>query len=223
MVQVPVGSNILSGNDLQAKQNQALFEKQGVLVINLMSSPGSGKTTLLERTIEHLHDQVQIGVIEGDLYTDYDARRIEQKGVRVKQINTAGACHLDAAMIMKVLPEIGLNDLELLFIENVGNLVCPVEFQLGEKLKAVVMSTTEGNDKVLKYPLIFREANVVILNKLDLLEYTDFDLDEFKADVARINVLAPVFTVSGKSGFGIQSWCEWLLEEVRNKKLKSTK
>jgi hydrogenase nickel incorporation protein HypB len=165
---------------------------------------------------------VQIGVIEGDLYTDYDAQRIEKKGVRVKQINTIGACHLDAIMIMKALPELGLSGLELLVIENVGNLVCPAEFYLGEDIKVVVMSTTEGNDKVLKYPLIFREADVIVLNKLDLLPYTDFDLDRFKKDVARVNVLAPVFTVSGKSGYGIQDWCEWLLEEVRSKKLKST-
>ena len=124
---------------------------------------------------------------------------------------------------MKILPDLGLSGLELLIIENVGNLVCPVEFYLGEDLKAVVMSTTEGNDKVLKYPLIFREAHVIILNKLDLLPYTDFDLDRFKTDVARVNVLAPVFTVSGNSGLGIPSWCDWLLEEVRYKKLKSTK
>ena len=223
MVQVAVGSNILSGNDLQAKQNRSLFDKKGILVINLMSSPGAGKTTLLERTIENLKDKVKIGVIEGDLYTDFDARRIEKKGIRVKQINTVGACHLNADMIIKVLPELGLDELELLVIENVGNLVCPVEFDLGEDLKIVVTSTTEGNDKVHKYPLIFREANSIILNKLDLLSYTDFDLDRFKMDVARVNVLAPVFAVSCKSDIGISNWCEWLLEEVRGKKLKSMK
>jgi len=218
-VQITIGSNILSGNDLQARQNQTLFTQQRVLAVNLMSSPGAGKTTLLERTIENLRDKVQIGVIEGDLYTDFDARRIEKTGIRAIQINTVGACHLDATMIAKTLPELGLANLELLFIENVGNLVCPAEFHLGEDIKAVVMSTAEGNDKVHKYPLIFREANVIILNKLDLLPYTDFDLDRFRTDVAKVNTHAPVFTVSGKTGVGIPNWCEWLLEGVRVKNL----
>ncbi len=218
---INLAANILNANDLQAMQNRNIFIKHKLMVINLMSSPGSGKTTLLERTIETLHDSIRIGVIEGDLYTDFDAQRIEKKGVIVKQINTIGACHLDAQMIKESLPELDIAELDLVFIENVGNLVCPAEFNLGEDFKAVVLSTTEGNDKVLKYPLIFREARVVILNKIDLMPYVDFSLDRFRADLARINADAPVFVVSGKDGTGIAEWCDWLIKEVNFKKANS--
>ena len=203
-----------------ARKNRGVFQSQGLLVINLMSSPGSGKTTLLEKTIEYLGDRLKIGVIEGDLYTDQDARRIEQKGVRVIQINTEGACHLDAGMVGKAFAELPGDDLDLLFIENVGNLVCPAEFDLGEDFKAVVISTTEGNDKPLKYPLIFREARVILLNKIDLLPYTDFSLERFREDLAQINPTAPVFLVSGRTGQGIKEWNEWLLGEVRTRGIK---
>ncbi|CFX27907.1 Hydrogenase accessory protein HypB [Syntrophomonas zehnderi OL-4] len=220
MVQVRLESNLLGANEMLARKNRGVFQSQGLLVINLMSSPGSGKTTLLEKTIEYLGDRLKIGVIEGDLYTDQDARRIEQKGVRVIQINTEGACHLDAGMVGKAFAELPGDDLDLLFIENVGNLVCPAEFDLGEDFKAVVISTTEGNDKPLKYPLIFREARVILLNKIDLLPYTDFSLERFREDLAQINPTAPVFLVSGRTGQGIKEWNEWLLGEVRTRGIK---
>ncbi len=217
MVQVRLESNLLGANELLARKNRSIFARQGLLVVNLMSSPGSGKTTILEKTIEYLNDSIKLGVIEGDLYTDQDAQRIEQKGVKVVQINTEGACHLDAGMVGKAFEELPGDNLDLLFIENVGNLVCPAEFDLGEDFKAVVISTTEGNDKPLKYPLIFREARVILLNKIDLLPYTNFSLERFREDLAQINPSAPVFLVSGRTGEGIEEWNEWLLREVRGK------
>jgi len=218
MVKVRLEHNILGANELLARKNRNIFSAQGLMVINLMSSPGSGKTTILEKTIDSLNGRLKLGVIEGDLYTDQDAQRIENKGVRVIQINTEGACHLDAGMVDKAFQELPGDDLDLLFIENVGNLVCPAEFDLGEDLKAVVMSTAEGNDKLTKYPLIFREAGVILLNKIDLLPYTDFSLERFREDLARINPSAPLFLVSGRTGEGINDWNEWLLREVSAKR-----
>lgn len=218
MVKVRLEHNILGANELLARKNRNIFSTQDLLVINLMSSPGSGKTTILEKTIDSLNGKLKLGVIEGDLYTDQDAQRIEKKGVRVVQINTEGACHLDAGMVDKAFQELPGDNLDLLFIENVGNLVCPAEFDLGEDLKAVVISTTEGNDKLTKYPLIFREAGVIVLNKIDLLPYTDFSLERFREDLAQINPLAPVFLVSGRTGEGISEWNEWLLREVSAKR-----
>lgn len=218
MVQVRLESNILGANELLARKNRGIFAKQDLLVINLMSSPGSGKTTLLEKTIEYMNGKLKMGVIEGDLYTDQDAQRIEQKGVRVIQVNTEGACHLDAGMVGKAFDELPGEGLDLLFIENVGNLVCPAEFDLGEDFKAVVISTTEGNDKPLKYPLIFREAKVILLNKIDLLPYTNFSVEQFRNDLAQINPTAPLFLVSGRTSQGIEEWNEWLLREVSSKR-----
>ena len=218
MVQINMESNLLGANDLVARRNRALFADKGLLVINLMSSPGSGKTTILERTIEFMDGRLKMGVIEGDLYTDQDALRIEKKGVEVIQINTEGACHLDAGMVGKAFNQLPSTDLDMVFIENVGNLVCPAEFDLGEDFKAVVLSTAEGNDKPLKYPLIFHQARAILLNKIDLLPYTDFNLDRFREDLARINPSATVFMVSGRTGEGIENWYLWLLEEVEKKK-----
>ena len=217
MVQVRLASNLLGANELLARKNRNNFSRLGLLAVNLMSSPGSGKTTILEKSIEYLEGKLTLGVIEGDLYTDQDAQRIEQKGVQVVQINTAGACHLDAGMVGKAFEDLPNKELDLLFIENVGNLVCPAEFDLGEDFKTVVISTTEGNDKPLKYPLIFREARVILLNKIDLLPYTDFSLERFREDLAQLNPSAPIFLISGRSGEGIAEWNEWLLGEVRRK------
>ncbi|NLV17506.1 MAG: hydrogenase nickel incorporation protein HypB [Syntrophomonadaceae bacterium] len=222
-MQVRMEANILGANELLARKNRAVFAGRGMLVVNLMSSPGSGKTTLLEKTIDHLQGQITLGVIEGDLYTDQDARRIEEKGVQVVQINTEGACHLDAGMISKAYENLSDREMDLLFIENVGNLVCPAEFDLGEDFKAVVMSVAEGNDKPLKYPLIFREAKVILLNKMDLLPYTDFSLERFGHDLEQINPTAPVFKVSGRTGEGMAEWIEWLLGEVKGKRAENIK
>lgn len=217
MVQINMGAHLLGANELLARRNRKSFDDRHLLVINLMSSPGSGKTTILERTIETLGDRLQLGVIEGDLYTDQDAQRIEKKGVQVIQINTEGACHLDASMVGKAYARLPADALDLLVIENVGNLVCPAEFYLGEDFTAVVISTTEGNDKLHKYPLIFRQAKAVLLNKMDLLPYTDFNLDRFREDLAQINPSAAVFMVSGRTGEGIENWTRWVLEEVKLK------
>jgi hydrogenase nickel incorporation protein HypB len=211
-------SKILGANELLARKNRSSFTKQGLLAVNLMSSPGSGKTTILEKTIDYVGSKLKMGVIEGDLYTDQDAQRIEKKGVQVIQINTEGACHLDAGMVGNAFQKLSTADLDMIFIENVGNLVCPAEFDLGEDFRAVVISITEGNDKPHKYPLIFREARVILVNKIDLLPYTDFSLDKFMDDIAQINPSATVFMVSGRTGEGIENWTEWLLGEVTKKK-----
>ncbi|MDD4802102.1 MAG: hydrogenase nickel incorporation protein HypB [Syntrophomonas sp.] len=218
-MQIKMESNLLGANEMLARQNRSLFEQKGVLVINLMSSPGSGKTTILERTIDVLDGQLKLGVIEGDLYTDQDAQRIDKKGVQVFQINTEGACHLDAGMIGTAYKRLTTGNEDIIFIENVGNLVCPAEFDLGEELRVVVMSTTEGNDKPLKYPLIFHQAQAILLNKIDLLPYTDFSLDRFSDDLARLNPSALLFKVSGRTGEGIKTWTEWLLGVVDKKKI----
>lgn len=218
MKQIHMQTRILGANDLLAVRNRRMFSEAGTLVVNLMSSPGSGKTTLLERTIEGLNGRLQLGVIEGDLYTDQDAQRIENKGIDVVQINTEGTCHLDAAMVEGAWQRLSRKPIQLLVIENVGNLVCPAEFDLGEDFKVVVLSTSEGNDKVRKYPLVFMEARAVILNKIDLLPYTDFDIAHFISDLDQVNPRAQVFMVSGRTGDGIEKWNEWLLEEVGKKK-----
>lgn len=218
MREVRLEKNILGANEMLARRNRAAFNQQNLLVINLMSSPGSGKTTILERTIETLGGKLRLGVIEGDLYTDQDAQRIENKGAPVVQINTEGACHLDASMVGRAYEQLKSLPLDVVFIENVGNLVCPAEFDLGEDLRAVVVSVAEGHDKITKYPLIFREAAVILVNKIDLLPYTDFSLDKFNSDIRSINPWAPVFQVSGRTGEGIQEWCEWLAGEVLKKR-----
>lgn len=218
MVQVRLESSILGANQLLAGRNRSQFRDRKILVVNLMSSPGSGKTTILEKTIETLESQIKMAVIEGDLYTDQDAQRIEQKGVQVVQINTEGTCHLDASMIDKAYRSLDLENLDLIFIENVGNLVCPAEFDLGEDFKVVVISTAEGNDKVTKYPLIFHEARAVLVNKIDLLPYTDFNLERLTGDLNQINPGVVTFRVSGRTGEGIGEWNQWLVGEVRKKK-----
>jgi hydrogenase nickel incorporation protein HypB len=218
-MKVKLESRLLGANELIAHNNRNMFSSRGILVINLMSSPGSGKTTILECTIQELVKQIKIGVIEGDLYTDQDARRIEQQGVEVVQINTEGTCHLDAQMICHAYQKLDASKPQLLFIENVGNLVCPAEFDLGEDLRVVVISTAEGNDKVTKYPLVFRRADVVLVNKTDLLPYTDFDVEKVKNDIGLINPSASIFLISGRTGEGMEAWICWLLQQSKNKLL----
>jgi hydrogenase nickel incorporation protein HypB len=215
MTHIQLNTNILGANDLIARKNKKLFKDCRLIVSNLMSSPGSGKTSILEKTIELVDNRLKMAVIEGDLYTDQDAQRIEQKGVQVVQINTQGACHLDAGMVGKAFETLSAYGLDLIFIENVGNLVCPAEFYLGEDFRTVVISVTEGNDKPLKYPLIFREARVILVNKIDLLPYTDFSLDQFEQDIACINPHAEVFLISGRTGQGMEDWIKWLVKEVK--------
>lgn len=209
-MKVILGTGILQANEAMARENRDIFKEYGVVVINLLSSPGSGKTTILERTIDYLFKELSIGVIEGDVYTTRDAERIEKKGIPVVQINTSGGCHLNAGMIAAAFDQLPLKELDLLFIENVGNLVCPAEYDLGEAMKVTVLSIAEGNDKPVKYPAVFRKSGAVIANKIDLLPYTDFDMPVFQQDIRAISPGAKIFTMSAREGEGIKEWCDWL-------------
>jgi len=216
-MKVKLETRLLGANELIAHNNRTIFSNQGVLVINLMSSPGSGKTTILEKTISRLKDQIKIAVIEGDLYTDQDAQRIEQQGVKVVQINTEGTCHLDAGMVSHACQELLADNPDLLVVENVGNLVCPAEFDLGEDLRAVVISVPEGNDKITKYTLVFTRADVILVNKMDLLPFTDFDVARVQKDIGLINPKTKIFFVSARNGDGLEEWSSWLLEQIHAK------
>ena len=206
--------NILGANDEVAALNRQMFAQSGVVVMNLLGSPGSGKTTLLEKTLARLADKIKIAVIEGDLFTARDAERIERAGVDVIQINTAGGCHLDAPMIQKACASLNLSETQLLIVENVGNLVCPAEFDIGENFKATVLSITEGDDKPLKYPLIFKESAAVVLNKIDLLEFTNFNLQAAREDLSTLHPTIKIFETSCTRGTGLDAWTDWLLSKA---------
>lgn len=214
---VKVVSRILEANDRIAGENRKIFRDNGLYVLNLMSAPGAGKTTLLEATIRALKGKKRIGVIEGDIDTDRDAKRIAALDIPVVQINTKGACHLDANMIREVLNEFPVKDIDLLFIENVGNLVCPAEFDVGENEKVMILSIAEGDDKPLKYPLMFQESAALLLNKIDLLPYVDCSIEKIRTDVAKLNPKIKIFETSCRTGGGLSGWYEWLM----NKKVKS--
>lgn len=215
-MKVKVVANILEANDRIAAENRKKFEEAGVFVVNVMSGPGAGKTSLLERTIQELSGKIKIGVIEGDIAGADDAERIDKLGIPVVQINTGGGCHLDANMITDVLEDLPpLKDLDLLIIENVGNLVCPAEFKLGEDMKVMLLSVAEGHDKPLKYPLMFQESSALILNKIDLLPYTDADIGKMKRDSLSLNPNLKIFEVSCKTGQGITEWTNWVQTLVK--------
>lgn len=209
-MKLKMASKILDANDRIAKENENIFKQAGVYVINLMSSPGAGKTTFLETTIKDLKDKIKIGVIEGDIVGTNDAERIDKLGIPVVQINTGGACHLDANMINDVLPDIPLKELNVLFIENVGNLVCPAEFKVGENIKVMILSLAEGHDKPLKYPLMFQEASVLIINKIDLKPFLDVDVKKIRNDAISLNPSIKIFEVSCKTNEGVSEWVNWL-------------
>jgi len=209
-MKVKVVTNILEANDRIADENRKIFQEAGVYVLNMMSGPGAGKTSLLVQTIQEMQKKVKIGVIEGDIAGTDDAERIDKLGVPVVQINTGGGCHLDANMIREVLPDMPLNDLELLIIENVGNLVCPAEFKVGEDMKVMLLSVAEGHDKPLKYPLMFQESSALLLNKIDLLPYIDVDMAKIRKDALSLNPKLKIFEVSCKTGQGISEWAQWL-------------
>ena len=216
---VNVLSNLLKHNDAHAEQNRAKLDAQGVLAINLMSSPGSGKTALLEATIRQLKDKLNIGVIEGDLETENDADRIRAQGVPAYQITTGTACHLDAHLIEPALENFDLEQLDLLFIENVGNLVCPASFDLGHHRNVTLLSVTEGDDKPAKYPVMFRAADLMLITKTDLLPHLgDFSPEKAEECQRRLASQAPVVCLSSRSGDGMQVWLDWLEQEVADHK-----
>jgi hydrogenase nickel incorporation protein HypB len=208
-IKIQVLNNILEMNDSYAAENRRIFEEHNCFSINMMSSPGSGKTTLLERTLERI-DPAQVAIIEGDMQTTKDAERLERFGCQILQISTGNACHLDGKMIHDAAKELDLKGVRLLVIENVGNLVCPAEFRVGEDAKIVVLSVTEGEDKPLKYPLMFREAAVCIFNKIDLLPHLDFSLDEARENARQINPQLKFLEISCKTGEGLEEWTDWL-------------
>lgn len=197
-------------NDKLAAQNREKFEYHGTLVVNMMSSPGSGKTAFLARTLADMRSRVTIGVIVGDLATDNDAQRLDDKGADIVQITTGGYCHLDAGMIAKALQKIYLDDLCLLFIENVGNLVCPASFDLGEDFRVALLSVTEGEDKPLKYPTLYKSAEVVVITKMDLAEAAEFNRELAIENICKINPKATIFEVSSKTGVGMEKWYNFL-------------
>lgn len=220
-MEIKVMTDILDANEQLAKKVNSKLSDQGIFVLNLLGSPGCGKTSLLEKTITDLKDEIRMAVIEGDLFTSKDAERIERQGIPVIQINTAGGCHLDANMINSVIGSLDLNALDMIIIENVGNLVCPAEFDIGEDAKATVLSITEGEDKPLKYPLVFRKSGIVVLNKMDLLPYTSFDLDSAVRDIKGINPEAVLVMASCRTNDGLGEWHDWLREQVRKKRNRS--
>jgi hydrogenase nickel incorporation protein HypB len=217
---VPVMQPLLRGNDLAAAHNRAHFDAHRVLALNLMSSPGAGKTALLEATLDALRGECRMAVIEGDLETDNDARRIRAKGVPAVQITTGGACHLDARMVHDALHELPLDGLDLLFIENVGNLVCPASFDLGQHRNVTLLSVTEGDDKPAKYPVMFRATDLVVLSKIDLLaHFDDFDPARCERHVRELASPAPVLQLSARSGEGLARWLDWLRAELGARRL----
>ena len=218
MHMIPVGTDIMSSNEETALENREYFERYGIYTINLMSAPGAGKTSVLEQTVKDLKDKYELGVIEGDLVTTIDADRIAAAGVPAYQITTGLVCHLDARMVHNAFHGFDVKGFDVLFIENVGNLVCPAEFNLGEDLKIMVYSTTEGAEKPKKYPLMFHEADAVILNKIDLIPYAGVSLEELAQNVREVNPLAPIFAVSCRTGEGLDVWFKWLRCQIDSRK-----
>jgi hydrogenase nickel incorporation protein HypB len=218
--EIKVIRRVLDVNDKMAEQNRKLFTEKGVFVLNVMSSPGSGKTTTLEKTLAQIMPEIKSAVIVGDICTTHDADRLAQTGAPVVQINTdefGGDCHLVAHVIEKAAVTLDLDDIDLLVVENVGNLVCPAEFDIGEDSRVVVLSVTEGEDKPVKYPLMFRECEVALLNKVDLLPYLDFDKEQAVDYIHQVHPDMPVFEISSKTGQGFEPWIEWLKNKIRTK------
>lgn len=211
MPKVTIAQNILAANDITAEAIQRRLAAHGIRTLNVMSAPGAGKTTLLERTITRLRGRASVAVIEGDIETLADAERIEAAGAEAVQINTRGACHLEAHMIGAALDELSLAGVDLLFIENIGNLVCPAAWNLGEDARVVLASTTEGDDKPAKYPQMFAVSDVLVVNKLDLLPYVEYDVEKVRREALAVNPRLRIFEVSCRTGEGLDAWCDWLL------------
>ena len=215
---IDIGKKILIANEEYALKNSRFLAENKKLCFNMISSPGSGKTTILVRTINELKNKLKIGVIEGDIRTDLDAQRIRQTNAPAIQIETEGSCHLSAAQVSDALDKLGINELDLIFIENVGNLVCPSAFELGENGKIVVLSVAEGDDKPIKYPGIFAKSKVLLINKIDMLQtgaQDDFDIEKVKHDARKLNKDIEIFPISAKTGEGIKEWCQWLIKSTK--------
>jgi len=223
MAQIRLMRRVLASNDALAAEQLKLLNQHRVLSINIMSGPGAGKTSLIEKTIAVLKPEYRIWVIEGDIQGDLDARRIVARGINCTQINTQGACHLDGMMLAPVFSQIQFKNLNLLIIENVGNLVCPAEFRLPAHYNITIVSTPEGSDKPAKYPLMFSKSDVIIVNKIDLLPYVDFNLDQFTSSVRKLKPRVPIFLVSARTGVGMDSWINWLKKALRKFQTKSGK
>lgn len=214
-MKIEVVENVLKYNKDQADKNRKVFQEKGILAINILSSPGAGKTSLIIETIKRLEGIVRIGVIEGDISSTHDAEKIKAHTSQVVQINTGGSCHLNATMIDQALAKMDLEQLDMIIIENVGNLICPVGFDLGEKYKVVLSSVNEGDDKPVKYPPVFIKSQPVLLNKIDMMEVSDFDLDFFTGEVKKLNPRARLMTFSCKTGQGLDTWTDWILEQKK--------
>lgn len=216
---IRIEKKVLSENDRLAAKIRERLIRERIVSLNLVSSPGSGKTSLLEKTLQALNDRLAMALIAGDVQTENDAIRLARAGGKiVRPIVTGGACHLDARMVLSVLDKLNLSDIDILFIENVGNLVCPSSYDLGESMKVVLVSTTEGDDKPLKYPAMFRRASVLIINKIDLLGFSDFDLEQAKKNAWNINANLKTFEISCQTGNGLETWYNWLTDLVDQKK-----
>mgnify|MGYP006292108489 CR=1 FL=1 len=216
-MEIKVMKRVLDKNQDKAEQVRALLMEKQVKMYNFISSPGAGKTALLERTLAHLNGEIRIGIIEGDVSTDRDAQRLKQYNNPIVLINTEGGCHLDSNSIERALFEFNLDELDVLFVENVGNLVCPSHFDLGETAKIALVSTSEGDDKPIKYPMLFRDAEAVILNKMDLLEYTNFNYQNFVKDLREVNPNVPLIETSCSKNTGLEGWYEWLKKNIGQK------
>ena len=214
-MQIDIKQQILGKNDELAKKNRELFAQHNVFVLDLLASPGSGKTSTILATIDALRDEFNIAVIEGDIASSVDAEKIKAQGIAAVQINTGGACHLESDMIRRAVDVLDLERLDLIIVENVGNLVCPTDFDLGENMKVMILSVPEGDDKPLKYPGVFQASEAIILNKVDTMPVFNFDSDAFYASVKQLNPQAPVFPIAATKGEGVTEWAEWLAEQIR--------
>jgi len=214
-MEIKVVKDILDANERMAQRNRKLFDSNNLFAVDLMSSPGAGKTSLILQTLKNLEGKIKMGVIEGDVSSSLDAEAIGKEGIPVVQINTGGGCHLDANMLSTALDSVPLGDIQLLFIENVGNLICPAEFTLGEHRRVLISSIPEGDDKPFKYPLMFNTVDAVLINKIDLLPYLKFDIDAFSRTVKGMNQKVEIFPVSCTTGEGIEQWVSWLLSQMK--------
>ena len=214
-MKIDVQKRIFEVNELSASENRKYFDDHGIFCLNMISSPGSGKTTILSKTITDLKDDAEIAVIEGDIQTELDAQRIRQAGAKAIQINTHGGCHLNAEQVAGAIKKLDAADAGIIFIENVGNLVCPSAFELGEHAKVIVLSTAEGDDKPIKYPGTFAKAAAIVINKIDLIGRVDFDIERVRKDITHLNEKCVIFEVSAKTGDGMNAWYCWLKEQLK--------